>query len=153
MPSSPPFAFNHGGGGPYQVVVGGVGVILGEGDVDPQRHTVGKDGGEDEDVEGPGGGGGQKRGGQRVVVGFRPPVFPITTPNPCPPTPKQNLLPLHDADGRSADGVVEAEAEEGAGGTMDPPGPLSLVFGVGGAAVPLPRGGPTIRYPPVAFSS
>ena len=77
----------------------------------------------------------------------------LHTPPPRPPTPKQNLLPLHDADGRSADGVVEAEAEEGAGGAMDPPGPLSLVFGVGGAAVPLPRGGPTIRYPPVAFSS
>ena len=100
------------------------------------------------------GGGGSKEGGATGGGGVQAPSFPHNHPQPLsPPTPKQNLLPLHDADGRSADGVVEAEAEEGAGGAMDPPGPLSLVFGVGGAAVPLPRGGPTIRYPPVAFSS
>lgn len=39
--------------GPYQVVVGSVGVILWEGDVDPESHTVGKDGQQDEDVKGP----------------------------------------------------------------------------------------------------
>lgn len=93
---------------------------------------------------------------------YKPPNYPHVTPKPPPPKtdpilparpPNQNLLPLHDADGCSADGVVEAEAEQGAGGAMDPPCPLSLVLGVGGAAVPLPRGGPTIRHPPVAFGS
>ena len=89
LPPSPPSPqFNRGwGGGSYQVVVGSVGIILREGDVDPQRHTVGKDGGEDEDVEGPG-------GGNRGWGGFRPPVFPITIPNPCPPPcPKKCCAP------------------------------------------------------------
>lgn len=40
-------------GEPHQVVVGRVGVVLWEGDVDPQGHAVGKDGQQDEDVEGP----------------------------------------------------------------------------------------------------
>lgn len=34
-------------------MVGGVGVIFWEGNVDPQGHAVGKDGEQDEDVEGP----------------------------------------------------------------------------------------------------
>lgn len=38
---------------PHQVVISGVGVIFREGDVDPQSHTIGKDGEQDEDVEGP----------------------------------------------------------------------------------------------------
>lgn len=38
---------------PYQVVVGSVGVIFWEGNVDSQGHAVGKDGQQDEDVEGP----------------------------------------------------------------------------------------------------
>lgn len=36
----------------HQVVVGSVGVVLWEGDIDPQGHAVGKDGQQDEDVEG-----------------------------------------------------------------------------------------------------
>lgn len=34
-------------------MVGSVGVVLWEGDVDSQGHAVGKDGQQDEDVEGP----------------------------------------------------------------------------------------------------
>lgn len=47
---------SEGGAGwskPYQVVVGSVRVIFWEGNVDPEGHTVGKDGQQDEDVEGP----------------------------------------------------------------------------------------------------
>jgi hypothetical protein len=40
-----------GWGGSHQVVVGSVGVVLREGDVDPQGHAVGKDGQQDEDVK------------------------------------------------------------------------------------------------------
>lgn len=40
-------------GAPHQVVIGSVGVILWEGDVDSQGYAVGKDGQQDEDVEGP----------------------------------------------------------------------------------------------------
>lgn len=36
----------------HQVVIGDVGVILWEWDVDPQGHTIGEDGHKDEDVEG-----------------------------------------------------------------------------------------------------
>lgn len=42
-----------GEGKPHQVVVGSVGVVLWEGDVDSQGHAIGKDGQQDEDVEGP----------------------------------------------------------------------------------------------------
>ena len=37
----------------YQVGIRGVGVVLWEGDVDSQGHAIGKDGQQDEDVEGP----------------------------------------------------------------------------------------------------
>ena len=40
-------------GKPHLVVVGRVGVVLWEGDVDSQGHAIGKDGQQDEDVEGP----------------------------------------------------------------------------------------------------
>lgn len=42
-----------GQGEPHQVVVGSVGVIFWEGDIDPQGYAVGKDGQQDENVERP----------------------------------------------------------------------------------------------------
>lgn len=101
-------------------------------------------------------GGGSTWGGAGVAPHSPPPIPTVSWAPPPPikpPTPHKtpHSLPLHDADGRPADGVVEAEAEEGAGGAVDPPGALTLMFGVGGTSVTLTRGGPSARRTPVAF--
>lgn len=64
-------------GEPHQVVVGSVGVILWEGDVDPQGYTVGKDGQQDEDVEGP-----QVDSQGPKQIGLRIPTFRWGLPHP-----------------------------------------------------------------------
>lgn len=80
-------------------------------------------------------------------------LSPPPCPSVTPPSPKNpHSLPLNDADGCPADGVVEAEAEEGTGGTVDPPGALTLVLGVGGTSLTLTRGGPSTRRTPVGFA-
>lgn len=64
-------------GEPHQVVVSSVGVILWEGDVDPQGYTVGKDGQQDEDVKGP-----QVDSQGPRQIGIRISAFPWCSPHP-----------------------------------------------------------------------
>lgn len=62
---------------PHQVVVSSVGVILWEGDVDPQGYTVGKDGQQDEDVKRP-----QVDSQGPRQIGIRISAFPWGSPHP-----------------------------------------------------------------------
>lgn len=90
----------------HQLVIGGVGVVVGVGLGDAHGHAVGEYGEEDENVEGPEDS--VKGGTARNAINHLWGRFRDTG---------KRIFPLHQGQRRHADGVAEGEAAEGSGGS------------------------------------
>lgn len=94
------------GGGTHQLVIGGVGVVVGVRLGDAHGHAVGEYGEENENIKGLEDSvkGSNGRGARQSPVGGGQ-------------AQEERIFPLHQGQRRHADGVAEGEAAEGSGGS------------------------------------